>query len=102
MKRSRLFFLGFVDLFTVTHLILLRYFSNRGAFTHDQRTPLMEQRSLTDPMIIDLNSRVLLLDPRPYVARIRDSDQSLTVQDWTLTQLGKEFLSFIQLPEPLR
>jgi hypothetical protein len=50
-------------------------------------------------MVIDLNDRGLLVDPRPYVARARESTDSLTLQAWTLSPLGNEFLLFIAVPE---
>jgi hypothetical protein len=53
-------------------------------------------------MVLDLNDRGLLIDPRPYVARTRESNDSLTIQGWTLSALGKEFMSFIAYPEQLK
>jgi hypothetical protein len=53
-------------------------------------------------MVLDLNERGLLNDPRPYVAQTRESPDSLTIQAWTLSQLGNQFLSFIALPESLK
>ena len=95
-------FWSWVETLTSIHLLLVRYFDDRGAFAHASRVELMERRAVTDPMILELNSRGLLKDPRPYVARNRDSDQNLLVQDWTVTPIGKEFLGFVAVPERLR
>jgi hypothetical protein len=95
-------FWSLIEVLSGTHLVLLDLFNNRGGFSHERRLALMQRRALTDPMIIELASRGLLNDPRPYVARGRDSEDSLIRQEWTLTLLGKEFLSFIECPDPLR
>jgi hypothetical protein len=86
---------------SATHIVLLHYFDDRGAFSHERRLTLMQRRELTDLMILEMASRGLLKDPRPYVARNRESEESLAKQDWSLTPLGKEFLSFVAIPEPL-
>ena len=99
---KQVMFLGLIEAFSVTHLALLRFFSNRGAYSHDQAMALINRRSVTDPMIFELNSRGLLKDPRPYVSRNRDAEDSLVKQDWTLTALGVEFLGFINIPETLK
>jgi len=88
-------FWSLIEVLSGTHLVLLDLFNNRGGFSHERRLALMQRRALTDPMIIELASRGLLNDPRPYVARGRDSEDSLIRQEWTLTLLGKEFLSFM-------
>jgi hypothetical protein len=67
-----------------------------------RKAELRERRQLTDPMVLDLNDRGLLIDPRPYVARTRESIDSLTIQGWTLSPLGKEFLSFIAPPRQIK
>ncbi len=95
-------FWNLIDALSATHLLLLRFFKDRGAFSHEHRLALMQRRALIDPMIIELASRGLLNDSRPYVARNRESEDSLTVQEWTLTPLGKEFLSFVATPESLK
>jgi hypothetical protein len=87
---------------SATHLVLLHYFNNRGAFPHEHRLTLMQRWELTNPMILEMASRGLLKDPRPYVARNRDSEDSLAKHDWSLTPLAKEFLSFVAIPEPLK
>jgi len=78
-------FWSLIEVLSGTHLVLLDLFNNRGGFSHERRLAL----------IIELASRGLLNDPRPYVARGRDSEDSLIRQEWTLTLLGKEFLSFM-------
>jgi hypothetical protein len=95
-------FLHLVEVFSITHFEILRLFVNPGAFPPARRGELRAQRNLTDPMVLDLNERGLLNDPRPYVARTRESPDSLTIQAWTLSQLGNRFLSFIALPESLK
>jgi hypothetical protein len=95
-------FLHLVEIFSITHFEILRLFANPGAFPPTRRGELRAQRSLTDPMVLDLNERGLLKDPRPYVARTRESTDSLTIQGWTLSQLGDQFLLFIASPESLK
>ena len=95
-------FWNLIETLSATHLLLLRYFTDRGAFSHERRLALMQRRALTDPMVIELASRGLLNDPRPYVARNRESENSLIMYEWSLTPLGKEFLSFVATPEPLK
>jgi hypothetical protein len=97
-----LVFLHLIEIFSVTHLEILRLFANPVAFPATRRDELRQRRSLTDPMVLDLNDRGLLIDPRPYVARTRESNDSLTIQGWTLSALGKEFMSFIAYPEQLK
>jgi hypothetical protein len=95
-------FLTFIDTLSVTHLEILKLFADPGAFPASRRDELRQQRSLTDPMVIDLNDRGLLVDPRPYAARMRESPDSLTQAGWTLSALGREFLLFIAAPEQLK
>lgn len=95
-------FLGFIETFSSAHLVLLKFFSNRGGHSHDHAMALINRRTLTDPMILELNSRGLLKDPRPYVSRNRDIEDSLVKQDWTLTTLGAQFMAFISTPELLK
>jgi hypothetical protein len=97
-EEKQVVFLGLIDALSVTHLELLKLFNDRSAYPMDCMAQLRERRGLTDPMVIDLDNRGLLNDPRPYVARNRESEDSLIIQDWTLRPLGKEFLSFIAAP----
>ncbi len=53
-------------------------------------------------MVLDLNDRGLLVDPRPFVARTRESSESLTQAGWALSPLGNEFMLFIAVPAPLK
>lgn len=101
-EERQLVFLGLVDIFTVTHLEILRLFASPSEYPSARRVELRERRQLTDPMVLDLNDRGLLVDPRPYVARTRESIDSLTVQGWTLSPLGKEFMSFIAPPRQIK
>jgi hypothetical protein len=94
-------FLNLIEVLSVTHLEILKLFANPIAFPTVRRDELRQQRSLTDPMVIDLNDRGLLVDPRQYVARMRESSDSLAQAQWTLSPLGKEFLLFIAMPEQL-
>jgi hypothetical protein len=96
---EQLMFVGLTDVFTVLHLELLKLFGDRGNYPEIKRQQLRDRRELTDPIVLDLNNRGLLRDPRPSVARTRDSDESLTIQSWTLTRLGIKFLTFISLPK---
>jgi hypothetical protein len=91
-------FWNLIETLSATHLLLLRYFTDRGAFSHEQRLALMQRQALTNPMVIELSSRGLLNDPRPYVARNRESEDSLAMYEWSLTPLGKEFLAFVRAP----
>jgi hypothetical protein len=63
-EEKQLVFLGLVDIFTATHLEILRLFVNPGAYPPERRGELRERRRLTDPMVLDLNDRGLLIDPR--------------------------------------
>ncbi len=96
---EQLMFVGLADVFTVLHLELLKLFADRVNYPELQRQQLRDRRELTDPIVLDLNSRGLLKDPRASVARTRGSDESLTIQSWTLTRLGTKFLTFISLPK---
>jgi len=100
-EEKQIVFLTLIEVLTVTHLVLLRLFSNRRAFPHEPRVRLMEQASMTNPMILDLTNRGLLIDPRASVAKTRDTEGSLLVLEWLPTRLGKEFLAFITAPEAL-
>lgn len=98
-EEKHIVFLHLIEIFSVTHFELLRLFANRSAFPITRIQELRERQGLTDPMVIDLNDRGLLVDPRPYVTRTRESTDSLTLQSWTLSSLGNEFLLFIAVPE---
>lgn len=101
-EEKQIFFLHLIDMFSLTHFEILRLFANPESFPSTRRNDLRQRRALTDPMVLDLNDRGLLNDPRPYVARTRESPDSLTQQGWTLTKLGNELLSFIAIPDPLK
>lgn len=101
-EEKQIVFLHLIDTFSITHFEILRLFANPALFPSTRRNDLRQRRALTDPMVLDLNDRGLLNDPRPYVARTRESPDSLTQQGWTLTQLGNELLSFIAVPGPLK
>jgi hypothetical protein len=94
-EEKQTFFFSLIDLFTVTHLELLRLFADPARFPVQRRTELREHRAMTDPIVLDLNSRGLLEDPRPYAARMRESQEGLVTANWTLSSLGREFLSFV-------
>jgi len=72
-----MFFLALIDLFTVTHLELLRFFADATAFPAQRRIELRNRRAIIDPNVLDLNSRGLLEDPRPFAARMRESLEGL-------------------------
>ena len=95
-------FMHLIEIFSITHLELLCLFANRAAFPSARCDELRGQWSLTNPMVLDLNGRGLLNDPRPYIARTREPEGSLTLQAWTLSRLGNQFLSFIALPDALK
>ena len=50
-------------------------------------------------MVNDLNVRGLIQDHRPYIARNRESSSALVSLEWTLSDLGRHFLSFILSPQ---
>jgi len=100
-EEKQMVFWGLIDALSVTQLELLNLFCNRGSYPPGRLNQLREQSGLTDPMVLDLNNRGLLSDPRPYAARNREPIDSLVLQGWTLTALGKEFLSFIAAPEQI-
>ena len=88
-------FLNLVDECTPTHLQVLRLFEHSDAAV---RTRLAGQRGLTDQVVLDLNRRGLVTDPRPYVAQNRPSGFALVTLPWELTSLGGSFLRFISGP----
>jgi hypothetical protein len=89
------FFLALVDNFSSTHLELLKYFGNRSGFPNDRRRQFEDRRSITDPMVLDLNARGLLEDHRPFVARNRESSNPEVNGAWAVSTLGNKFLQFI-------
>lgn len=97
-EEKHIVFLHLIEIFSVTHFEILRLFANRSGFPATRVRELRERRGLTDPMVIDLNDRGLLVDPRSYVSRTRESMDSLVLQPWTLSPLGNEFLLFIAVP----
>lgn len=56
---------------------------------------------MSDQSTMDLLSRGLIRDVRPYAARGRDSDDSLVINDWEVSGLGKQFLDLISNPQEL-
>ena len=88
-------FLNLVDEFTATHLQALRLFENSDM---DLRARLAAQLDLTDQVVLDLNRRGLVSDPRPYVAQNRPAGFALVTLRWELTRLGSSFLRFISRP----
>lgn len=47
---------------------------------------------------MDLLSRGLIRDTRPYAARNRESDDALVINDWDVSSLGKQFLDLVSNP----
>jgi hypothetical protein len=101
-EEKQIFFLNLIETISVTHLEILWLFANPATFPAPRREELRARRTLTDPMVNDLNNQGLLVDPRPFVARTRESAESLTQDGWRLSPLGNEFLRFITLPEQLK
>lgn len=91
------FFLALVDNLSATHLEILRYFGNRSGFPTDRRRQFEDRRSITDPMVLDLNARGLLEDHRPIAARNRESLSPEVNGAWTVSTLGNKFLQFISV-----
>ena len=94
-EEAREFFFGLIDLFSVTHLEVIRLFKDRVSFSPIRRQQLQDRRSLTDPVVLDLNLRNLLKDPRPIAARNRESSEPLVCLSWELSDLGQQFIKFI-------
>ncbi len=92
---TQAFFLALVDVFTVTHIEILRLFRNRAAFPQERFRVLDANRNLTDPIVLDLNAHGLLNDPRPFAARAREPLHSFVADPWDLSNLGVRFLAFI-------
>jgi hypothetical protein len=92
----QMIFLNLVDSFTPTHLHVLGFFEKRDVVVLER---LRSQLDLADQAVRDLRDRGLINDPRPYVARNRETSDSLVVLQWDITRLGEEFLAFIKSPE---
>jgi len=80
-EEKQIFFLSLIETFSATHLEILRLFASPATFPTLRREELRARRALTDPMVNDLNNQGLLVDPRPFVARTRESPESLTIAD---------------------
>jgi hypothetical protein len=93
----QIFYLNLVDAFTVTHIEILRIFDKPGPHTL-RRAELSNRRIITDPFVMDLNNRGLIKDSRPLAARGRDSDTALVLYEWSLSDLGRGFLTFVSRP----
>ena len=91
-----LMFLSLIDNFTAMHLNVLRHCAN---VTPDGRDRLRKDRDLSDVAVTDLVARGLLKDTRAYTARGRDTIDALIVDRWDVTNLGKQFLTFISKVE---
>jgi hypothetical protein len=91
-------FLNLVDSFTPVHLELLRFFNRRNPFDLER---FRKERYASDQSTMDLLNRGLIRDTRPYAARVGDSDDSLVINDWEVSSLGKQFLDLISNPPEL-
>ena len=91
----RSLFLNFIEEFTPTHLRILRLIQNRTSSDLSLFRQLIDQREITDQMVLSLERNGLLVDPRPYAARGRDTGESLLMYVWTVSNLGQQFLAFI-------
>jgi hypothetical protein len=91
-------FLSLVDSFTPVHLEVLRYFQHQNDFDLGR---FRTERYVSDQATMDLLSRGLVLDTRPYAARGRDSDEALVYYDWRVSDLGKQFIELISNPPEL-
>lgn len=91
----RAIFLNLVDGFTPTHLRILSFFQNRNSLDSAAFERLRDARAVTDLMVNELARGGLIEDTRPYVARGRDTGDSLLTLNWTLTKLGTRFLTFV-------
>jgi hypothetical protein len=89
-------FINLVDSFTVQHLLALDYLNNR---TPELGAKLSSDQNLIDQAVTDLDSRGMIRDTRPYVARGRDTGQPLLNEPWEMSGMGKQFLRFIKTPK---
>jgi hypothetical protein len=88
-------FLNIIDGFTPKHMQVLNFFTNRNPMTFQT---LLSERDLTDQVVIDLNTRGLIKDPRTYTARGRETSDALVAVVWEVSSLGKQFLDFVKAP----
>jgi hypothetical protein len=95
MEDLQAIFLNLVDSFTPVHLELLRFFQHRNTLDLER---FRNERYVSDQSTMDLLSRGLIRDTRPYATRGRDSDDSLVIHDWEVSGLGKQFLDLISNP----
>lgn len=91
-------FLNLVDSFTTVHLQLLRLYLHPNSVDRDR---FRRERYVSDQATMDLLSRGLIRDSRPVAARNRDSDESLVINDWPVSNLGKKFLDLVTHPPQL-
>ena len=96
----QLMFVSWIDIFTPTHIQVLRLFDKPSSFA-EARSSFALQRGLSDQVVNDLNDRGLLQDPRPHVARNRESRNALVSEAWTVSPLGCKFLTFVLTSAPL-
>jgi hypothetical protein len=96
----QLMFISWIEVFTPAHLQVLRLFESPSSFQAD-RTSFAQQRALSDQVVHDLDIRGLIQDHRPYVARNRESSNALVSLAWTVSELGRQFLTFILSPAQL-
>jgi hypothetical protein len=91
----QMIFLNMIDRFSPKHMQVLIFFTDRKPVTLQT---LREQRNVTDQVVIDLNTSGLIKDSRPYEARGRETAEALVICDWKVSDLGAQFLKFIQSP----
>jgi hypothetical protein len=91
-------FMNLVDSFAPVHLELLRFCQHDNA--HD-RERFRSERYVSDQAIMDLLSRGLIQDTRAYAARCRDSDEALVINEWRVSDLGKQFINLVTNPPEL-
>ena len=91
----RSLFLNFIEEFTSTHLQILKLIQKRTASNLPLLQDLISRREITDQMVLALERNGLLDDQRPYAARGRNTNESLLTFNWTVSNLGEQFLAFI-------
>jgi hypothetical protein len=91
-------FLSLVDSFAPVHLELLRFFQHDNPYDRDK---FRSERYVSDQAIMDLLSRGLIQDTRAYAARNRDSDEALVINEWRVSDLGRQFISLVTNPPEL-
>lgn len=87
-----LMFLNLIDNFTATHLQVLRHCANQTSAGVEK---FRKDSDLSDQAIMDLLNRGLIKDTRAYAARGRDTGEALIINQWDVSSLGKQFLTFI-------